>query len=200
MRPSSLVLVGLVRLLVGAYPRWVGCGPEATQRIYFANHSSHIDTLAIWAALPLDLRRRTRPVAARDYWGTGGIRSYIALKGLHAVLIERSREERTADPLAPLYEALSAGDSLIIFPEGTRGTEAMPGPFKSGIYHLGSRFPDVQLVPVFLENLNRAMPKGVSLPIPLTCTVRFGQPLERIADEPKADFLARARAAVIALA
>lgn len=200
MRPSSLMLVGLVRLLVGAYPRWIGCGPDRAQRIYFANHSSHIDTLAIWAALPIELRRQTRPVAARDYWGAGGLRSYIALKGLNAVLIERAREDRSVDPLAPLYEALAAGDSLIIFPEGTRGATAMPGPFKSGIYHLGRRFPGVQLVPVYLENLHRAMPKGVNLPIPLTCTVRFGEPLAHVEDEPKAGFLDRARAAVVALA
>jgi len=200
MRPSSLMLVGLVRLLVGAYPRWIGCGPDRAQRIYFANHSSHIDTLAIWAALPIELRRQTRPVAARDYWGAGGLRSYIALKGLNAVLIERAREDRSVDPLAPLYEALAAGDSLIIFPEGTRGATAMPGPFKSGIYHLGRRFPGVQLVPVYLENLHRAMPKGVNLPIPLTCTVRFGEPLARLEDEPKAGFLDRARAAVVSLA
>jgi 1-acyl-sn-glycerol-3-phosphate acyltransferase len=200
MRPSSAFLVGVVRLLVGAYPRWIGCGPALTQRIYFANHSSHIDTMAIWAALPRPLRRHTRPVAARDYWGRGGLRSYVAVRGLHAVLIDRAREDRSGDPLEPLYAALAAGDSLIIFPEGTRGSSAMPGPFKSGLFHLGSRFPDVELVPVYLENLHRAMPKGVSLPIPLTCTVRFGTPLKRLPDEDKAGFLERARAAVVALA
>ncbi len=200
MRPSSALLVGLVRLLVGAYPRWLGCGPEEVQRIYFANHTSHIDTLAIWAALPRGLRRHTRPVAARDYWGRGGLKSYIALKGLNAVLIERARTEQRGDPLEPLYAALAAGDSLIIFPEGTRGAEALPGPFRSGLFHLGSRFPAVQLVPVYLENLHRAMPKGISLPIPLTCTVRFGAPLPRATGEDKAAFLERARGAVVALA
>jgi 1-acyl-sn-glycerol-3-phosphate acyltransferase len=200
MRPSSALLVGIVRLLVGAYPRWIGCGPTPAQRIYFANHTSHIDTMAIWAALPRPLRRHTRPVAARDYWGRGGLRSYVAVKGLHAVLIDRAREDRSTDPLEPLHAALAAGDSLIIFPEGTRGTGALPGPFKSGLFHLGSRFPAVELVPVYLENLHRAMPKGVSLPIPLTCTVRFGAPLPWLPDESKASFLERARAAVVALA
>lgn len=200
MRPSSHFLVGVVRLLVGAYPRWIGCGPGPAQRIYFANHSSHMDTLAIWAALPPALRRRTRPVAARDYWGRGGLKSYIALRALHAVLIERSREDRTGNPLDPLYAALGAGDSLIIFPEGTRGTEPLPGPFRSGLYHLGERFPGVELVPVYLENLHRALPKGFNLPVPMTCTVRFGAPLPRIPGEAKAAFLERARAAVVALA
>ena len=57
-------IVWLTRLLVGAYPQWVGCTPSHTQRIYFANHSSHLDTIAIWASLPAVLRGTTRPVAA----------------------------------------------------------------------------------------------------------------------------------------
>jgi 1-acyl-sn-glycerol-3-phosphate acyltransferase len=199
MRPSGFLFVGMVRLLVGAYPRWVGCRPETLQRLYFANHSSHIDTLALWSALPLGLRARTRPVAARDYWGTG-LRRYIATRVLHAVLIDRAREGRTTDPLEPLIAALRSGDSLILFPEGTRGKEATPAAFKSGLFRLAQQFPNVQLVPVYLENLHRSMPKGAVLPIPITCTVRFGEPLELAQDESKDDFLARARAAVIGLA
>lgn len=200
MRPSSAVLVGLMRALVGAYPRWVGCRPEAGQRIYFANHTSHIDTLAIWSALPPELRRDTRPVAARDYWNKGAVRRYIALQGLHAVLIERKQEGSHADPLQPLVEALQQGSSLVIFPEGTRGTGPLPGPFKSGIHRLALRFPQVALIPVYLENLHRSMPKGTFMPIPLICTVRFGAALPRLPDEPKEAFLQRARDAVVALA
>lgn len=198
MRPSGMALVGIVKLLVGAYPRWVGCGPELVQRIYFANHSSHIDTLALWSALPMDLRKRTCAVAARDYWGRG-LRKYIATKALRAVLIDRARENPNANPLEPLMLALQRGDSLIIFPEGTRGKEALPGAFKSGLYHLAKAFPGAQLIPAYIENLHRSMPKGALLPVPLTCTVRFGAPLELDKDEPKDAFLARARAEVIAL-
>lgn len=199
MRPSSEILVGIVKLLVGAYPRWMGCQPEAAQRLYFANHSSHIDTLALWSALPMRLRRRTRPVAARDYWGRGW-RRYIATKALRAVLIDRVREHRDDNPLAPLIEALNQGDSLIIFPEGTRGKQPLPTTFKSGLYHLATQFPQVQLIPVYLENLHRSMPKGALVPIPVTCTVRFGVPLTLAENEPKDSFLARAREAVIRLA
>jgi 1-acyl-sn-glycerol-3-phosphate acyltransferase len=167
--------------------------------LYFANHSSHIDTLALWSALPLRLRQRTHPVAARDYWG-GGVRRYIATKALRAILIDRARADRSSDPLSPLIEALDQGESLIIFPEGTRGKDAIPGPFKSGLYHLALRFPHVQLIPVYLENLHRSMPKGAVLPIPLTCTVRFGAPLSLVDNESKDDFLARARAEIIKLA
>jgi 1-acyl-sn-glycerol-3-phosphate acyltransferase len=200
MNLVSPLLVGLTRALVGAHARWVGLGPGSEQRIYFANHSSHIDTLAIWAALPPSLRAHTRAVAARDYWGKGGIRSFIARRGFNAVFIERQAQHREGDPLLPLYAALDSGDSLIIFPEGTRGGTALPGPFRSGLFHLAQRFPAVQLVPVYLENLHRAMPKGAHLPVPLICTARFGAALPRIPEEPKDAFLERARQAVVALA
>jgi len=200
MRPSSGLLVGLMRLLVGAYPRWLGCDPGPAQRIYFANHTSHIDTLAIWSALPPQLRATTRPVAAKDYWDKGLLRRYIANQGLHVVLIERAKEGRQGDPLQPLADALEQGESLIIFPEGTRGTAALPAAFKSGLYHLAQRFPAVELVPVYLENLHRSMPKGTIMPVPLICTVRFGTPVARNDAESKEAFLTRARDAVVALA
>ena len=114
--------------------------------------------------------------------------------------VGRQRSEATKDPLAPLTGALAAGDSLILFPEGTRDLQPLPGPFKAGLFHLAERFPEVELVPVYLENLHRCMPKGTFFPVPLICTVRFGAPLARVAGEDKADFLERARRAVIDLA
>ncbi|MGL4768103.1 MAG: lysophospholipid acyltransferase family protein [Formosimonas sp.] len=195
----SIFLQYLIKLLIGAYPRWLGCKPVAVQRIYFANHTSHIDTLAIWAALPAHLQKRTHPVAAYDYWGKSRFKRYVVLRGLNAIFIKRAKEDRTdEDPLQPLYDMLATGDSLIIFPEGTRNKEALPQPFKSGIFHLASRYPAVELVPVYLENLNRIMPKGAFWPVPLVCTARFGTPIFLGADESKEDFLERARQAVIA--
>jgi 1-acyl-sn-glycerol-3-phosphate acyltransferase len=196
----SYLLIGSVRALLGATPRWVGSQPGPGQRIYFANHTSHIDTIALWSALPPDLREKTRPVAAADYWGTSALKRTIALEGLNAVLIDRKRAGPDADPLQPLYEVIGRGESLIIFPEGTRGAQLLPGPFKSGLYHLAERFPGVELIPVYLENLHRSMPKGTFFPIPLICTVRFGAPLQRFGHEDKSAFLERARNAVIGLA
>jgi 1-acyl-sn-glycerol-3-phosphate acyltransferase len=193
-------IVWLVRLLVGAYPRWVGSAPSANQRIYFANHTSHMDTVVLWAALPPSLRANTRPVAARDYWGGGGIRTQIARDELNVVMIDRARDDPDADPLDPLRDALEHGFSLIIFPEGTRSAQPLPGPFKSGLYRLATEFPHVELIPVYLENLHRSMPKGALLPVPIICTVRFGAPIALRAGESKAQFLERARDAVIALA
>ncbi len=193
------LLVLLTRLLFGAYPRWIGVHPDTTQRIYFANHGSHLDTVTLWAALPPALRRRTRPVAAKDYWG-GGVRALIARHGLRAVLIERQRDKAAGDPLAPLHEALAQGDSLILFPEGTRNPGAEPGRFKSGLYHLAYAHPDVEPVAVYLDNARRSLPKGSLLPVPLICSARFGRVLRPQPGEAKEAYLERARAAVMELA
>lgn len=195
---TRLTLIGLVKLLVGAHPRWMGAAPNAAQSIYFTNHTSHLDTLALWVALPAEIRIRTRPVAAKDYWGHGRFKKFIALKVLNAVLIDRD-VSRHSDPLGPLLDALSAGDSLILFPEGTRKAQAEPSDFKGGLYHLAEAFPQVRLIPVYLDTLHRSMPKGSYLPVPLICTVRFGAALELQADEHKKVFLARAREAILSL-
>ncbi|MCF0252767.1 MAG: 1-acyl-sn-glycerol-3-phosphate acyltransferase [Duodenibacillus sp.] len=188
----------ITRLIVGAYPQWIGCQPAHKQRIYFANHTSHLDTVVLWASLPRVLRGRTRPVAARDYWSHGLFRVRLA-KELNVVLVDRRREAHS-NPLGPLEDALRAGDSLIIFPEGTRRPQPLPSEFKSGLWRLMREFPDVELIPVYIENLHRAMPKGVLIPVPTVCSVRFGTPLAHDPADLKEDFLARARQAVIDLA
>lgn len=195
---ARLGLIALVRLLIGANPRWVNAAPSLSQSIYFTNHTSHLDTLALWVALPAEIRANTRPVAAKDYWGKGIIKQFIALKVLKAVLIDREVSRHT-DPLAPLLAALEAGDSLIIFPEGTRRAQAEPSDFKGGLYHLAEVFPQVKLIPVYLDTLHRSMPKGSFLPVPLICTVRFGAQLVRQENEHKKVFLTRAREAVLSL-
>lgn len=192
-------LATLVRMLTGVQALWKGVEPDdPCQRIYFANHSSHLDALVLWAALPAELRASTRPVAAKDYWGGGALRTRAA--GLfRAVLIDRQRESPAEDPLAPLEQALSAGDSLIIFPEGTRSHDGKVQPFKSGLYRLAKAHPNVQLVPVYLENLNRMLPKGSMLLVPLLGAVVLGAPVVLAEGEGKADFLTRARESLLAL-
>jgi 1-acyl-sn-glycerol-3-phosphate acyltransferase len=190
------VLIGGMRFLVGGKARWVGSAPTLAQRIYFANHSSHLDTLVLWAALPPGLRARTRPVAAEDYWGAGPLRRRLARSMLDAVPIRRGAG---AEALAPLARALRDGSSLIVFPEGTRGAGLMPAPFRSGLYHLARDFPAVELVPVYLDNLYRAWPKGTLLPVPVSTAALFGAALRLEPGEARPAFLARAREAVSAL-
>jgi 1-acyl-sn-glycerol-3-phosphate acyltransferase len=194
-------ITGFTRLVTGAQARWIGCAPAAVQRIYFGNHSSHADFALIWASLPYDLRVRTRPVAGADYWDQGRVRRYIIHEVLRGVLIERAGGERTRDPIEVILAALELGDSLIVFPEGTRNaTDAALLPFKSGIYRVACQRPDVELVPVWMENLGRVLPKGEFVPVPLLCSVNFGAPIRLREGEDKSSFLGRARQALLDLA
>ncbi len=103
------------------------------------------------------------------------------------------------DPLHPLAAALDAGDSIILFPEGTRGQADEPQPFKSGLYLLARMFPQVVLVPAWIDNIQRVMPKGEVVPVPILCSVTFGAPLQVAEGEQRRPFLDRAREAVMAL-
>ncbi len=194
----GLFLLGLVRLLTGSQARWYGCPPKAEQRIYFANHQSHVDLLLIWAALPQVLRTVTRPIAARDYWTRTPLRQWITSRVFNAIYVARERSA-DQDPLEPLAEALENGDSIILFPEGTRGHAEEPQPFKAGLYNLALRFPHVVLVPAWIANVQRVMPKGEVVPVPVLCSVTFGAPVKLQAGEERRAFLDRARDAVIAL-
>jgi 1-acyl-sn-glycerol-3-phosphate acyltransferase len=194
----ALVLLGFVRLLTGSQARWYGCPPKAEQRIYFANHQSHIDLVLMWAAMPSELRRTTRAIAAKDYWTKSPFKKWLTTEVFNVVYVDRAKTGEE-DPLAPLMEALSNGDSVIIFPEGTRGFEAEPAAFKAGLYNLAEKFPSVALIPAWINNVQRVMPKGEVIPVPILCSVTFGAPLKLDAGEDRKVFLTRARDAVIAL-
>ncbi|HMV39965.1 MAG TPA: lysophospholipid acyltransferase family protein [Plasticicumulans sp.] len=206
-RGAALLLVGLCRGLTGVRALWLGSLPAAGARVYFANHASHLDGLVIWAALPPALRTRTHPVAARDYWDATPLRRWLALQVFGAVLIDRQpataageADAARADVLAPLLAVLERGEALILFPEGTRGDGETVQPFRSGLWQLAQRCPRAELIPVHLENLNRVLPKGSMLPVPLLCAARFGARFLPVDGETRADYLERARQAVLALA
>lgn len=190
-------VVGLARILAGGNVRRIGFTPDERQRIYFANHTSHLDFVLIWSALPKRLRFLTRPVAARDYWAHG-VKRYLALNVFNAVLVDRVRTDAaTPNPLDVLLDGLGDRHSLIIFPEGTRGDGTTLGEFKSGLYRLGKARPDVELVPVYIDNLNRVLPKGEFAPVPMLASVSFGAPMQVGDAEEKAAFLGRARDAIL---
>jgi 1-acyl-sn-glycerol-3-phosphate acyltransferase len=191
----------LARGVTGVRAEWQGCAPDARSRVYFANHTSHGDSVLVWTVLPPVMRRNTRPVAGSGYWNANATRRFFADRVFHSVLIDRNWAARNGDPMKLMTDALDAGASLILFPEGTRNmTEERLLPFKSGLYHLAMARPQVELVPVWLENLNRMMPKGEVFPIPLLCTVTFGAPLTISAQEDRSAFLGRARTALLATA
>jgi 1-acyl-sn-glycerol-3-phosphate acyltransferase len=200
----AAMLAGLSRAICGTTVVWQCDARAARQRVYFGNHASHLDFVLIWSAFPADVRRTLRPVAGSDYW-TGPVRRYLAEEVFHAVLIERAAG-RSSDGAAAAAAAIHRmvdhmGDrhSLIVFPEGTRSLGGEPGPFKSGLFHLSRLRPDVELVPVYLDNLNRILPKGEILPVPMLSRIVFGAPLAPNAREDKSAFLARARGALLDL-
>jgi 1-acyl-sn-glycerol-3-phosphate acyltransferase len=196
------MLATAAQIVAGSTVRWAGCGPTDEQRIYIANHSSHLDFIVLWSYLPPSLRRRTRPVAARDYWTRDGIRRYLAAHVFNAVLIDRVAPPGTPagqlgrQAIDQMVEALAGQYSLILFPEGTRGAGEDLASFRSGLFHLCRAKPEIEVVPVYLENLNRILPKGHLLPVPMLSRITFGAPLRLQPDESKETFLERARQSV----
>jgi 1-acyl-sn-glycerol-3-phosphate acyltransferase len=203
--PFASVLAVVARLMSGVTVRWVDSAPDLRQRVYFANHSSHLDAVVLWAALPAPARVLTSPVAGIDYWGKNPLRRYLADNVFQALLINRQpkgaeRSLAAAEAvMADLVAAIDRGRSLIVFPEGTRGLGDEVAPFKSGIFHLARQRPEVELVPVYLENMNRILPKGEVLPVPILSSATFGPPVRLEDGEDKSSFLSRTRDAVVRL-
>ena len=209
IHPFASLLAAVARGVTGVQVQWAGCEPDEKQRIYFANHTSHLDFVVLWSALPTDLRVHTRPVAAQDYWESSALRRYVVMNVFNAVLVQRGvmgqakspEEARNAGRALIEQMATALGDqySLILFPEGTRGNGEKVGPFRAGLYHLALRRPDVELVPAYLENMNRILPKGEVLPVPMLSLLTFGKPLHVEPGEEQETFLERAREAVSSL-
>ncbi len=190
-------LAALIRLATGVAAQEPPVALQDGPAIWFANHSSHLDFVTIWAALPREWREVVSPAAARDYWSASALRRKLASDFFQAVLIARSgRASAAENPLELMIKVLEEGRSLLIFPEGTRGVGEEVAAFKSGLYHLARRFPSAPLLPVHLENLNRILPKGTRLPVPVIARLSMRTPLYLKEDESKATFLDRARLAL----
>ncbi len=195
---TGKTIILLARFFSGYTVRWVDCQPETCQRVYFANHTSHLDAVVLWSALPAEIRNLTRPVAAKDYWDKSSWKRFLA-KSFNALLIDRKQIKVHESPVDLMIREIEDVYSLIVFPEGGRAEDGTMGSFKSGIYYLAKKRPDLELVPVYMENLNRILPRGEYMPVPLLSSITIGHPIWLEAGEPKTDFLARARDAVRAL-
>lgn len=175
VRPLVLLVIGLN---VRNRERLPGSGPA----IIAANHTSHLDTLVLMSLFPLSMLDKLRPVAAADYFLRTPAMAWFSRVIMGIIPIERQppRPSRNTDVEALFAEpaaALARGEIVILFPEGTRGSGAMPGPFKAGIARLAERAPEAPVVPVFLAGLSKALPKGSWLPVPFFCDVFVGEPI-----------------------
>ncbi|MBP6562573.1 MAG: 1-acyl-sn-glycerol-3-phosphate acyltransferase [Neisseriaceae bacterium] len=202
---TGYVLVLLSRLITGVQVRWQGSTPQAGARVYYGNHSSNLDGLVIWSGLPKEIRPSVHPIAARDYWDATALKRYIAKYVFRALLIDRQKpsdpDAVVENPIEAMGEILARDEAIIIFPEGTRNLGEGIGPFKSGLYHLMKQHPQAEFIPVYLENLNRVLPKGTKLIVPIICSATFGAPIAPLAaDEDRHQFLARAQQALQELA
>jgi len=189
------LLALIAKLLSGASVRWIDSQPDTCQRVYFANHTSHLDSLVLWALLPYDVRVLTRPVAAKDYWEQGRVRPYLA-RVFNALLIDRKEIKVHQSPVDLMLREIGDKYYLIVFPEGHRNVSGELEEFKSGLYYLCKKRPDLEAVPVYIDNMNRILPRGEVLPVPLLTCITFGPPIWLEAGESKQGFLHRAQAAV----
>ena len=214
------IIASTARLIVGANVQWVE-PPSQKPTIYIANHSSHLDFVVLWACLPTEVRRKTHPVAAKDYWSTG-IKKYLATHVFKALLVDRAGSAKSAlvengektvngnvdayvnekkynpNGVENMISLLDNGDSIILFPAGTRNDEENMK-FKSGLYNVCLKRPHINVVPVYLENLNRVLPKGSILPVPLLCEVTMGNSFKLESGEERIHFLERAKNAIMEL-
>lgn len=193
------ILALLARFFSGASVRWIDCQPDTCQRVYFANHTSHLDAIVIWSSLPAEVRAQTRAVAAKDYWTAGPVRRYLSGEVFNALLIDRTDIKVHQSPVDLMIREIGHRYSLIVFPEGGRSSGNEVGEFKSGLYYLCKKRPDLECVPVHIDNMNRILPRGEVLPVPLLTCVTFGPPIWLEAGETKLDFLGRARQSILRL-
>ncbi len=196
----ATIAAAAIRFLCGARAHGHPDAHCSRPVVYFANHTSHLDFPLVWAALDPRIRAVTRPVAAADYWGRSRSRRILALGVFNAILIDRGHVSRRNHPVKLLADAVAHGQSLIVFPEGTRSSDARIRPFKSGLFYLTKALPDTLFIPVYIDNLNRILPKGEFIPVPMMSSITFGLPMEAHAGEHRNAFLARALNALEAMA
>lgn len=171
--------------------------PQSGPALIVANHNSHLDTLVLMSLFPLRLLPLLRPVAASDYFLRNRALAWFALNVIGIIAIGR-RPSHRADPLAECGAALSCGQILILFPEGSRGEPERLASFKTGVAHLAERFPTLPVIPVFMHGLGKALPKGEALLVPFFCDVFVGSPLFWAGD--RRDFMLRLESAMRVLA
>ncbi len=194
-RATGHTIALAAKLVSGFTVRWLGAEPNTRQRVYFANHTSHLDAVVLWSCLPKELRQITRPVAAQDYWGNSPFRRFLA-RSFNAILIDRKQIKVHQSPVDVMMREIGDIYSLIVFPEGGRAADGEMGEFKSGLYYLAKKRPDLELIPVYMDNLNRILPRGEVMPVPLLSSITVGHPVFLEPGEPKTEFLSRASRAV----
>lgn len=146
------------------------------QFIIIANHNSHLDSMAIMSSMPMQIVHKVHPIAAEDFFGDKSTKEFMMKNFINAVLIPRNKPEKPGDPdpLQIMSDLLNKGESIILFPEGTRGEPGVMQKFKAGIALMVQRHPDIPVIPVYLDGLHKSMPKGINLMLPSNSKLYVG--------------------------
>ncbi len=148
------------------------------QFILIANHNSHMDTMAIMSAIPSRYIHKVHPIAARDFFGGSLFKKILMRYLVNATLIQRDRDDPNNDPIDSMDKMLKKSRSLILFPEGSRGIPGVMAKFKKGLGYLIQRNPEINVIPVYLDNVYKTLPRGKNLILPYNCSIKFGDPIK----------------------
>jgi 1-acyl-sn-glycerol-3-phosphate acyltransferase len=148
------------------------------QFILIANHNSHMDTMAIMSAIPSRYIHKVHPIAARDFFGGSLFKKILMRYLVNATLIQRDRDDPENDPIDSMDKMLKKSRSLILFPEGSRGVPGVMTKFKKGLGYLIQRNPEINVIPVYLDNVYKTLPRGKNLILPYNCSIKFGDPIQ----------------------
>ena len=176
----SVIWRSFLRFIIGV--KYVNRDVLKSQKqfILIANHNSHLDSMAIMSVTPMAMVHKVHPIAAEDFFGDKSTKEFLMKHFVNAILIPRKRPEKPRDPdaLQIMSDLLIKGDSIILYPEGTRGEPGVMQDFKKGIALMVQRHPDVPVVPIFLDGLYKSMPKGVSVFLPSNSKLFVGEPIK----------------------
>lgn len=180
-----LLMKNFLRIIFGVSYKNVNHFRDIKQFIIVANHNSHMDTVSVLSALPTTQLTKIHPVAAVDYFGRNKITAFLSQFFINTLLISRNKNEAKRNAIDDMDQILKNGESLLLFPEGSRGEAEVLQDFKHGVSILLKKNPKVPFIPIFLKGMGKALPKGDPFLIPMECQVRIGKPIiiENIANK-----------------
>jgi len=173
-----LIVRPVILLIAGVHLRGREHLPVDGPCIIAANHNSHVDTMVLISIFPLRKITKIRPVAAADYFMKNRFFAWFSLNVIGIIPLSRRPKKSEGHPFAKVDEALSKGDIVIVFPEGSRGEVEQLAAFKTGIAHLAKSFPEVPVLPIFIRGAGKCLPKGEALFVPFIVDVVLGEPMK----------------------
>ena len=186
MKKIILILIytifwrNFLKIIIGLKYKNSNVLKKKKQFILIANHNSHMDTMAIMSSIPTRYIHRVHPIAAADFFGGSHLKEKLMRYMVNATLIPRKRAEsiEDVDPIQVMSNLIEKGRSIIVYPEGSRGTPGVMTDFKKGIGYLINKNPHVDVIPVYLAGIHKTLPKGKNLILPYNCEIIFGDTIK----------------------